>query len=497
MIPLAIVLMIMAIVLLTVGLRGRLLERGSFCRRCRFDLQGLDTDAPACPECGSDLRAPEATRPVLRRRRPLVLTLGGLLLLGGIGMGTVALTGTVGSLYKVMPDRVVLYASQWGSDEALDELLVRLTAAKPIEQWVWDNAIEMGLGYQADTSLKWDPRWGEVISLAWKRNQLSEEQKLQFAINAQEIEYLVRDRMRVDDRFIPDVVKETSTRGTAINSYQTGYVLSLKDHASGGLFGDDSWENPVGGSMSTTFSILQDGSSGSSSMGGGITVPKHIREQLSVGDELSVYYEIQHVLELQSDGSVIEADPIRYERTVRVVSADETIVRVVEDPQSVEAITEGARVNTITGRILGSVEYSRYDELASFTLNFSSLPQAISGEVFIQHPDDGERIFVGTVALAAKPETQTLWSHGYQLAVTMSNETDLVGSLKRVTREGFVDVVFMTDSQAAERNPEISEVVNLDLRFESVPVQWFETQGELLEAQSRDVDIAASKPVDG
>src|SRR5262245_30146972 len=68
-------------VLTTVGLRGRLVSRAPHCRACRFDVSGIEGK---CPECGSELGAPGAVMPGLRRRRPRMLTVGLALVVCGV-----------------------------------------------------------------------------------------------------------------------------------------------------------------------------------------------------------------------------------------------------------------------------------------------------------------------------------------------------------------------------------------------------------------------------
>ncbi|MAO23212.1 MAG: hypothetical protein CMJ35_09585 [Phycisphaerae bacterium] len=495
MLTIAILITILGLLVLMLGLRGRIAQRGTFCRRCRFDLAGIEThgDDAKCPECGRPIGTPGTTRSVRRAKSKGVIVLSVVLLLMGIGVGAVALTGNTSKFYEFMPNRVVLFASQWGVDEALDELLARLGATKPNEQWVWDDAIKLAMDSQADRSLTWNPRWGEIISRAWQGNHLSEEQKLQIATNAYEYEYLVRDRVRIDAPYISHTLKEHSARHTAITQFQTGYKLRFSDYASGGRFGDQAWENPVGGSMSSTFSFPRQGFTGHSAMGGGITVPSRIREQLSVGDELEIYYEFQLRLERLSDTSITESVPIRFERTVRVIGAGEPIVQVIDDPVSAKAITKGASIEPLTGVVLGSVQYGRYDELAATTMNFTHLPEPLSGEVFLQHPIDGERVFVGTVALQEQPKKRTNWTHSVPLPIHMGNETDMVETIRRVTRDGVVDVIFQTDPKAAERNPMIDEVVDLEFHFDAVPVEWFESMGEMYQARVQSAPIPASE----
>ena len=50
MLAIGLTLLVAAIILLLLALRGRTIARGRFCRKCRFDLAGLTAPA-ACPEC--------------------------------------------------------------------------------------------------------------------------------------------------------------------------------------------------------------------------------------------------------------------------------------------------------------------------------------------------------------------------------------------------------------------------------------------------------------
>src|SRR5690349_6074803 len=52
--------LLLGVVLLALGLRGRRVGDHPYCRRCGFDLFGLPPAHPACPECGADLLAAPA-----------------------------------------------------------------------------------------------------------------------------------------------------------------------------------------------------------------------------------------------------------------------------------------------------------------------------------------------------------------------------------------------------------------------------------------------------
>jgi len=64
------------------GWSGRRVDNHPWCRACRFDLRGRWPGAEKCPECGAVLDAVGAVEIGRRLRRPALLGLGRLLLLG-------------------------------------------------------------------------------------------------------------------------------------------------------------------------------------------------------------------------------------------------------------------------------------------------------------------------------------------------------------------------------------------------------------------------------
>jgi hypothetical protein len=87
---------LLAGLLLVLGVRGKRLNDHPACRRCGFDLDGLELarPEPRCPECGrpcSTAGGRLAVRRGVRRRRPLVAWIGvALLLLVAAPAGTVS-----------------------------------------------------------------------------------------------------------------------------------------------------------------------------------------------------------------------------------------------------------------------------------------------------------------------------------------------------------------------------------------------------------------------
>ncbi|MEX0876585.1 MAG: hypothetical protein WD114_03915 [Phycisphaerales bacterium] len=177
MLIIALALLLLGLALLLVALRGRIVDRGSFCRRCRFDLAGLAPDAPACPECGGDLAAPNASRPTLRRRRPIVLALGIVLLLSGGTLMGIIVSNNQARVMAVLPDRIVLTLHALGMDAAFTDIATsRLVRKPPLSDDAWDDLIANAIAHQQDISTLWDPRHGEVLANALVDGRLTQEQ---------------------------------------------------------------------------------------------------------------------------------------------------------------------------------------------------------------------------------------------------------------------------------------------------------------------------------
>ena len=83
----AVVLVLLALSLLIVAVRGRRTNDHPLCRRCGYDLTGRAADAGRCGECGADLSRPAAVRVGHRRRRSGLLATSILLLVVSVTGG--------------------------------------------------------------------------------------------------------------------------------------------------------------------------------------------------------------------------------------------------------------------------------------------------------------------------------------------------------------------------------------------------------------------------
>jgi hypothetical protein len=127
MLPLALILLAASTIILALALRGRIIARGRFCRRCNFDLAGLDpATTPACPECGRDLAEPRATSPVVRRRSAAGLIAAALLALAAAVPLAATIPAARTQMLPHLPDPALAALDRLGLQGTHAETLARL-----------------------------------------------------------------------------------------------------------------------------------------------------------------------------------------------------------------------------------------------------------------------------------------------------------------------------------------------------------------------------------
>lgn len=120
------------------GIRGRRVSDALHCRKCRYELTGLD-DPQQCPECGAQLAVPRAVRQGLRQKRVGIIALGSLLLLLGITPFTVTQIAAARDIdlnaYK--PEWLLLM--ELGDSKARDGIVAELKnrfGHTPTKRWI-------------------------------------------------------------------------------------------------------------------------------------------------------------------------------------------------------------------------------------------------------------------------------------------------------------------------------------------------------------------------
>lgn len=188
-----IVLALLGVWLFRRGWSGRRVDNHPWCRACRFDLRGRWPGAEKCPECGAVLEAVGAVEIGQRRRRPAALGLGLLLLIGcavWLGFDVWKAAGPIDWMaYK--PDwwvaRDARSADAERAEAALKELNARIERDAISEVRLAD-LVAYALELQADELATWREGWGDVIQAAWAKGSLTQEQILQYAQRAVDIQ---------------------------------------------------------------------------------------------------------------------------------------------------------------------------------------------------------------------------------------------------------------------------------------------------------------------
>jgi len=236
MIIFSIVLVVLGFVIFLLAMRGRVVARGAFCKKCRFDLAGLDLESALakCPECGRGVGDRADRRVVLRRKSRWGLGLASILLLGGVGTLGFWASGNASVILKPMPDWAVVGLTEMGMDAALDELVVRVSRVpNPMSGSQISKAIEAGLAHQADVVAAFDPRWGEVLYVACVERYMSGEQLKQYMLLGVSSDVLIRDRVHRGANKVDVLMKITPARMNALTGGYTGYSVSRKWIADG------------------------------------------------------------------------------------------------------------------------------------------------------------------------------------------------------------------------------------------------------------------------
>jgi hypothetical protein len=157
-------LLVVGIVFLALGWRGRTIDNHPICRKCGFDLFGLDENV-RCPECGNELSA-KAIRVGHRAVRRWPLGIGVVFLLPAL-----VILAAVAVLFVRKTDIETMKPIWWlirdDDTPAVAELNRRL-ALGTLTPAQMNQIIEAGLKAQwkRDANHPWLPGWGDFIESA-------------------------------------------------------------------------------------------------------------------------------------------------------------------------------------------------------------------------------------------------------------------------------------------------------------------------------------------
>lgn len=465
-------LLITATMLLVIGLVGRGTPAGVYCKRCRFDLGGVDvqSDGARCPECGAATNNPGARAERVRYRRPAPLWAGLIIFVLSGAILLTAMLGGAGALYARVPTNSLIKLLEWGDDEALDETLRRIALPNAaFSQPQWDRLIAQGLEIQADASIDWDWRWGELLSIALTENRLDPEQIKQYFVNGLAPELTVRTTAHPGQSGIENRLDATQNRMWAINYKPTVYSVTCQLVAFGEVGKEPIQQSKVY-EFPRAFNIAATPDQGTgASYGGGRGISHRIDRQ--PGESARVYFDyVIRVRHLQSDEIVVDKT-VREEFDIEFVDPDQPLVELVRDEAKANQILDAVRAapmrvstafpepNTygMVTVMSGAVHIACVDAPVAFTLSIEI---------------DGEMIDIGSLQNFQSPHTG-----GFLGQVWLRSSTRDEQGLERL-RELHAKLLGMdsvrlfarADPVLAATRPETERIIDLDFVFDDVKI---------------------------
>ncbi|MDX2119205.1 MAG: hypothetical protein SFY96_13575 [Planctomycetota bacterium] len=430
--------LLVAVALVVWGVRGKVERVGPTCRRCTFDLSGLPTPLTRCPECGSDLERSRAVVDRLRKRRPIVITIGLLLLLAFGTLGSVAAWSRVPTpaVQATLPGfvlRIETMLTPTLRAAALTEIVARANAGT-ISQGEVDGLIARALEVQADPDQTWDPAWGDFLyTLRMRSGMVSDDAWIKFVRAGVDISLVARPRVRVGQRVPVAFVIKGGRLGSSGNI--VGPIeITRRTTNSDGTFSEGTWSSsvsPLGTSM-TAFQLPN-------------VFDAPGRRSLDVSAAIA--------LKSNSAGSstTLATWTLPLHADVEIVSADSVAANVIRSPELKRRMTKALEKSRV------SLVSSDGNQLLEVALASDSSPAPLSARVFARPAGDrsANAIEIGTISkqpdsnwtyIVANP-----WPNGVPVPIR-------------------VDVILKPDAHIAESSLNLNEFLDEEIVLENVPV---------------------------
>ena len=496
MIILGIIISFISLCAFILSMRGRIVARGQFCRKCKFDLAGLPIELPEtkCPECGREIHNPARRRSKLRKKSKLGFGIAVFMFFSGFGLLGIGITGQTSVFMPAMSDGMVLQLTNWGLDEALDELVVRTSALPMTMSKIHrDRAIIMGLENQSNLLVEFDPRWGEVLYLSCAEGRMSHEEAGQYIANLDRVEISMRDRVHAGSRWIKVEMAVQSDRNASLTGGNLPYRRSIQ-----------------------VSKVAIDGHvKDYSKNGGNIKIPASIRvikvgwmntsitrsislnrdDQLPTAGEL-LDFGLEYTIEVwpEGNGQVIYTKTVNVDHQIQIIDPNEPIVPTFVNPELAQQIAESLLIMPIqvTKAFPDEDKFQSTVPTLSITRQEKFLQESISFRVFLRlndpKLDHQEEIEIGEW-IAAGPHknmsgSQMEWRVDPKDAskVAYARET-----IDRMIQLGKADVILRTDASLAEDDTEIDQVIDMVMIFEDVPIEITESISSFWNSGSSDM----------
>lgn len=513
-------------VLTWLGWRGRRLNDHPTCRQCRFDLSGTPPPLTTCPECGCGLKRPGWVLNGQRRRMPLILGLGALLLVvpaAAIFTAAGAVAAGV-DVNRLKPVGWLAWESKSISDKArrdtmATEIIRRASLPQGqggINKEQWRTLIDATLAMQADLSRPWSEQWGEVYEQARVAGETTDADEKRFLNQAVVLEWKARPRVSVG-KPIPLVATVKETRIGLTTMAQSAVYAS--EHTIDGVAISAAQRSPsvnTYNEFGRQFAIAAQPSAtmigwvplyGKSSMYGQSF--QNRRQELSVqisskgqtAGQRRVGVVSQFAARRQQAGSYTLNEPQRSENDRKVELAVElaegpTVTPVTPSEADLAKLQEGFRAVQAQVQQIGRIApIGSRDE---FTLGVSiSVPErpasAYAFNVFAKTAR-GEaplgRVASGALSRSAMQPMYTTWQDANTIWLSSAWGTNLrqLGDVKSLKS---IDVVLRPSATVAEQTIDVTQYADAEITLSGISLQHLDQRGQPINNTSTAEDTGA------
>jgi hypothetical protein len=463
-------LLVLSLILLPLALRGRLTARGLFCRRCKFDLQGLDPARPdpTCPECGRDLAQPKSTKPTLRRAHRPALAAASILLLAGITLTAITATNNTNRILAALPDRVVLTLHALGVEAAFTEIATnRLTRIPPLDEAAWRDLIEAALAHQADTNTPWDPRHGEVLQHAFTSARMTPDEIAAYFTHGTQSTVNFPASLRHGSNEIGiQLVQTNSPRLASLNGTNgilhdgTDTVWTYLSLISANI--GEQGVTPPGQRIGLTgFDIPGPAGGGMGSMGFKIPLENLNWHAIPQDADLpiTVHYEVG--IRRMSDNHKHQTTRVSTTHPVRILPPNADLITLNTNPDTVNHFANNPTLR-ISPVHLHPVETRSGNRIADLTLITANCPVAISGQLVAVHEGRDYPITHFT-----RPAYNGYSINSFAWTIDTPPDESIINAW---IAAGRITIELRPDPRHAEKTPGITEILGVPLRFENAKV---------------------------
>ncbi len=388
-------------IVLLIAFRGRTIDDHPLCRRCRYDLFGLDPLPDLCPECGADLKGKRRLRIGHLRWSPRLFVIGFLLI-----APTLLLVLSVASrfqngrtFHELKPTwwlRLELTSSSESTRSAAGRQFVRRMARGELSDEELTSLIEPLLGYSADASIPWHDDYALLLDRAMHKD---------LTTLAQEDRYLRQTVEAGIDVWLRSHINE---------SWPARPVLTYRPSQAMRLSSASYVRERLPVVEITTRRVAVDGRRIDISRHIHCRADDHITDRLDLGLKLAPgHHEVEVQLEVHV--KLFDESWLRWTMT-RALSTE-----VLPDDQPVYSIARGAEADDAVRSLLDPYNWSEY---ALGPVSGYAGPLTIACDILGRA--DGEEVLLGSVVIPAEQRSEPDLAEPIGVSFPKHNEVDII-----------------------------------------------------------------------